>query len=201
MAALANLSSNGLLVSIAVLVSAVAGFTMIVVFIKLRKNIGVFEYLAVRKPRVRTILAVLGIALGLLLVVTYFESLLGQSTANNSNFTSDAYRTAVYPALLWIAVVIFAPVFEESFFRGFLFAGLIKSRLGAVGTILITAVVFGILHFQYNWAGMLEVFILGIVLGTVRLKSGSIFASIAVHSFWNFIATLLTALSFYGILH
>jgi len=199
--ALANLSTNGLLVSIAVLVSAVAGFVMTVVFIRLRKNIGVFEYLGLHRPKARTIFIVLGISLGLLLVVTYIESLFGQGAADNSNFTSDAYRTAVYPALLWIAVVIFAPVFEESFFRGFLFAGLVKSRLGAVGTILLTAVIFGVLHFQYNWAGMGEVIILGIVLGTVRLKSGSLFASIAVHSFWNFIATLVTALTFYGILH
>jgi membrane protease YdiL (CAAX protease family) len=65
----------------------------------------------------------------------------------------DAYRNTAWPPLFWIAVVIFAPAFEEFLFRGFSFIGLQKSRLGSAGATILTALVWAVLHIQYNWLG------------------------------------------------
>jgi membrane protease YdiL (CAAX protease family) len=51
----------------------------------------------------------------------------------------DYYNTSIWPALYWAVVGVFAPVFEECSFRGFLFKGFIISRLGVIGTIVVTS--------------------------------------------------------------
>jgi uncharacterized protein len=87
--------------------------------------------------------------------------------------------------LLWLATVVFAPVFEESFFRGFVFAGLRRSVLGPTGTIILTSLVFAALHLQYDFYGVATVFVLGLFLGIVRERSGSLWSTILLHATWN----------------
>ena len=107
----------------------------------------------------------------------------------------DTYSTIGWPPLLWMAVIGFAPAFEETFFRGFLFVGLQNSRIGIVGTILFTSLVWALVHIQYDIYGMATVLVLGIVLGIVRLKTRSLWGSLLIHSMWNFVAILGTMLS------
>jgi membrane protease YdiL (CAAX protease family) len=112
----------------------------------------------------------------------------------------DTYRTSGWPILLWLAVVICAPVFEESFFRGFLFVGLKKSRIGSVGTIALTALLWALLHVQYDVYVMSTIVVLGIILGIVRLKTGSLWGPLLIHSFWNLLAMAMTALYLNGMM-
>lgn len=70
-------------------------------------------------------------------------------------FVSQLYATASYRPWLWSAVCLCAPAAEEVFLRGFLFAGLAASRLRAGGAIVVTTVVFTLLHIgQYEWADL-----------------------------------------------
>ena len=106
------------------------------------------------------------------------------------------------PALIWIAVVIFAPVFEEIFFRGFLFAGFRNSRVGIIGAILLTAVLWALLHAtQYGIWELLVIFGLGVAFGVARWKTNSLFASLSMHSMWNLIAMVQTLLYIQGRIH
>ena len=120
------------------------------------------------------------------------------SESTNSSFMTDTYNTAGWLPLLWVAVVIFAPAFEEAFFRGFLFVGLQRSRIGAAGTILLTSLVWASLHLQYNVIGMATIVLLGLVLGVVRLKTKSLWNTIIFHSLWNLTALVFTAISLRG---
>jgi len=130
---------------------------------------------------------------------TLYNSLAGPSAESvNSSFMTDTYNTAGWLPLLWVAVVGFAPIFEEAFFRGFLFAGLQRSRIGVVGTILLTSLVWASLHLQYNIIGMATIVLLGLVLGVVRFKTRSLWSTILIHSLWNFVALLGTAVSLRG---
>lgn len=45
-------------------------------------------------------------------------------------FMEEVYNTTEAMWLLWLAIVVAAPIFEEVFFRGFLLSGLNKSFLG-----------------------------------------------------------------------
>jgi len=74
--------------------------------------------------------------------------------------------TARFRPLLWFAIIVMAPLFEESLFRGFLIAGMQRSRIGAI---LIT-----LIHLQYEAFYLVYIFIGGILLGIARVKTGSL---------------------------
>jgi membrane protease YdiL (CAAX protease family) len=112
--------------------------------------------------------------------------------------TLDLYTTSVWPLLLWIAVVILGPIFEETLFRGFLFEGFRQSRVGATGAIIITSVVFASLHIQYDIYSMGQILFLGIILGIVRWKTGSLWGPLLIHSLNNLLAMVLVALTVNG---
>jgi len=199
-----SLASNGLVVSLSTIASAVAGIALIILFVRVHGNKSVADYIGLRHISRKTVVALLAVFILTFAAIAGFETLINTLTHStsaesaNSSFMADTYSTASWLPLLWIAVVGFAPAFEEAFFRGFLFAGLQRSRIGAVGTVLFTSLVWASLHLQYNIFGMATIIILGIVLGVVRLKTRSLWSTILMHSAWNFIALLGTAISLHG---
>lgn len=90
--------------------------------------------------------------------------------------------------LAFITLVILAPVAEEILFRGYLF-GKLRKHAPLWISILITSVLFALVHFQWNVA--LDVFALSIVLCLLRVVSGSIWPSILLHMLKNGIAFYL----------
>jgi len=197
---LTKIASNGLLLSVATIISAIAGSCLILVFIKARRNFSIAEYLGLRLLPVKMIFLLSGVTIVILILSELAGTYLGQGNDTSTNFIVDAYRTSVSPVLLWIAVVLFAPLFEESFFRGFLFVGLARSVIGPIGAIILTAFLWSVLHIQYNWFGMMVIFILGIVLGIVRLKTKTLWGSITVHAFWNLLTMIGTVLYANGVI-
>ena len=105
----------------------------------------------------------------------------------------DIYRSASIKPLFWLAIIIVGPIFEELFFRGFLFTGLVESRIGVLGTLLITASVWALVHMQYGWIDVIWIFIIGILLGVTRMKTKSLLPCIAIHAAINLVATLEAA--------
>ncbi len=192
-----SLSTNGLMISIAVIVSAIVGIGFIILFIKIRRGASIKEYLALNSLSRKTVLLILAVVVGLIVISSILNLVFVQS--RNAEFAIDTYKTSVWPVLLGVAVVIFAPAFEESFFRGFLFAGLKQSSIGAAGAIILTAVAWALLHFQYDFFGMATILILGLIFGIVRLKTGSLWSTILLHSVWNLAAIVGTALYVNGI--
>ncbi|MBX3420776.1 MAG: CPBP family intramembrane metalloprotease [Pirellulaceae bacterium] len=91
-------------------------------------------------------------------------------------------------AALMIALGMIPGVCEEIFFRGFLFAGLRRS-LNPLPTVLITAVIFGLFHLVLAGAVAPERLIpstlLGLVLGWVRWRSGSLLPGMVMHAVNN----------------
>ncbi len=143
----------GLLQSIATIISGVIGIGLIFMFIRVRKRAGIAEYLGLNKITVRGFLLVVAIVIGFIVLSGGLNILLGK--ADNEQIMFDIYDTSVWPALFWIAVVVFAPAFEEIFFRGFLFEGFRQSRIGAIGAIGITALIWALMHsFQYSLYGL-----------------------------------------------
>ncbi|MGB7724256.1 MAG: CPBP family intramembrane glutamic endopeptidase, partial [Dehalococcoidales bacterium] len=96
----------------------------------------------------------------------------------------------------------FAPIFEEMFFRGCLFAGFSASKVRVTGAILLTAGRWALLHAtQYNIWGLLVIFGLGVAFGIVRWKTNSLYASLSMHSLWNLVSTVLGVLYIQGRIH
>jgi membrane protease YdiL (CAAX protease family) len=192
-----SLSNNGLLISIATIVAGIIGIGFIILFIILRKGASIAEYLRLKPLKGQIVLILLGTVVALLAISFGLEQVIKEP--RDTAFMVDTYRTSVWPVLLWISVVIIAPAFEEGFFRGFLFAGLQDSRIGAFGTIVLTAVTWALLHIQYSPFGMASILVLGLVFGVVRLKTNSLWSTLFLHSLWNLAATIQTVLYINGI--
>jgi membrane protease YdiL (CAAX protease family) len=101
----------------------------------------------------------------------------------------DIYNSTDYLFLLFIAVVISAPLFEEILFRGFLYKGLKYSPLGTSGAIIITSLLFTLIHAgQYEWSVLAILAPLAFLLGFARLLTGGIYLSIYLHFINNIYA-------------
>jgi uncharacterized protein len=95
--------------------------------------------------------------------------------------------------LAFMTLVIIAPIAEEAIFRGYLY-GKLRKTVPIWGSILITSVLFALLHMQ--WDGKLivginvglDVFILSVVMCSLREVTGSIWAGILLHMMKNGLA-------------
>ena len=109
---------------------------------------------------------------------------------------SDAYLTAVFAVTL-------GPLMEELFFRGFLYPVLAR-RLGMVWGILLTALPFGLIHmvqYGYAWGAVLIIFLVGVVLTTVRAVAKSVASSFLAHVGYNGTLMVLAAWATDGFRH
>lgn len=102
----------------------------------------------------------------------------------------ELYHNTELLPLLWVGLVVAAPVTEEIFFRGFFFHGLAQSRLGGAGTVLLTAALWAVIHLQYDAYGIGMIFVAGILMGLVRLKTNSVLLCMVLHALMNLWATI-----------
>lgn len=103
------------------------------------------------------------------------------------------YETTYAPANLpgeLFSAVIAAPVFEELAFRGFLLGVLLARGWPVWISITAVAAIFAGTHGQYYLSGQISVFILGLLMGFLRVASGGIAAPILAHALSNLIVTL-----------
>ena len=104
----------------------------------------------------------------------------------------EAFSSA-NPIWLFFALTLFAPLFEELFFRGFLFSGL--EAVGARNWVpaVITAALWSMLHLQYDLYGIVSIFVMGLLLAAARRSTDSILPCLVMHSAANAIAYAETA--------
>ncbi len=108
----------------------------------------------------------------------------------------DAYLTALFAITL-------GPLMEELFFRGFLYPVLAR-RLGVFWGIVLTALPFGLIHavqYGYAWGAVLVIFMVGVVLTTVRAATKSVGASFLAHVGYNGTLMVISAVATGGFRH
>jgi len=155
----------------------------------------VFDYLGLRWPPPRSL--TIGIA-GLVVLIAVSDALLyftGQDLV--TPFQTQSYSSAAaqgwLPAML-VATIIIAPAGEEVMFRGFLFRGWVRSDRVAWPAIAVISVLWAALHIQYDWAGVLQIFVVGLFLGWIRRRSGSTLSTFLLHALFNLEGTTETML-------
>jgi uncharacterized protein len=154
-----------------------------------RRGIDLKSYLALRLPPVREWFRWFALLFLFIFLSDGITWLLGKPIV--PDFLVDTYQSADWalPFLL-LALFVTAPLSEEFFFRGFLFAGLQQTRLRALGTAILTSILWAVIHVQYDFHGMLVIFVLGLYLALVRLKTASLWLCVLLHACMNLIATI-----------
>ena len=181
-----QLATNGLVLSVATLVSALVCWGYLTVICRLR-GWQARDYLALERLRLRPTLVCLGILAAFIVVSDGTTYLLGRDIV--PEFMTAVYGSAKWPPLLILALVVGAPVGEELMFRGFLFRGLANS-IGVVAAIVVTSLAWAVMHLQYDVYGIGVIFLGGIMLGTIRHVTGSTTLPMVLHGVMNAVATI-----------
>jgi membrane protease YdiL (CAAX protease family) len=86
------------------------------------------------------------------------------------------------PFWFFLVAVVFAPIVEEIFFRGFLFQGF-RERYGWIKAMLLSSTIFAIAHLDP--VSLIPTFILGNVLAYVYHRSNSVWPGVILHFLVN----------------
>jgi membrane protease YdiL (CAAX protease family) len=92
--------------------------------------------------------------------------------------------------LLSVTIVVLAPLGEEILFRGFLQKKLEESWQDITRAVLVTSLFFAFIHMNPVW--IIQIYLLGVILGYLAWKTGSILTSLVLHSLNNGAALILT---------
>jgi membrane protease YdiL (CAAX protease family) len=151
------------------------------------------DYLALRWPPGRAVALCVALQLVLVAVIDGLTYVVGKPIV--ADFMVNVYQSARSVWLLALGLMVGAPLFEETFFRGFLFRGLAESRLGRTGAIVLTAILFALPHVQYDAFGMATILVGGLFLGVVRDRTGSVLLTMLLHAVQNGVALIETVVA------
>jgi membrane protease YdiL (CAAX protease family) len=164
----------------------------------------------------------LGLLLGVTMqAVTYFI------TPPKTLPVDDFFHTQTDAWLITLFGTIVAPIFEEVCFRGFLLPAFAiaydwlslprteqaRARWQTTTTLtpaalifsaVLTSIFFALMHFQqvaHLWAALLVLFSISLLLTFVRVRTGSVAASVLVHGAYNGFVFLMVIVQTGGYLH
>jgi uncharacterized protein len=152
------------------------------------------EYLALALPPWREL--IVGIV-ALAAVIALGDALLlltGRDLV--TSFQTQSYATAAAEG--WLvpmaaAAIILAPAGGDHVSRVSV-PGWARSPRSAWPAIVAISILWAVLHVQYDWAGMLQIFIVGLFLGWMRWRSASTLLTFLLHALFNLEATIETVL-------
>jgi uncharacterized protein len=193
-AAAIHVLSSGLTIALSVIMGLPAVLAALWLAIRIARN-SFADYLALRGTSWINFL-IGAVALGVLVMGwDAISRAVGRDVA--PGFMGEVLQSARADGAVWLLVIAFcaaAPVTEEFFARGFLYRGWSESFLGPAGAIVLSSLVWTLLHMQYDWFFLGEVFSIGLLLGYLRYRFNSTWLTIFVHGLNNLAAVVQTVL-------
>ena len=135
-------------------------------------------------PRAAAYLGLIFSGFTLAILVTLSSSAFKSSTKMPIEQFFQDRRSAL---LLMSLGVLFAPVLEETMFRGYIYPVVARS-FGVNAGILVTGTLFGLLHASQLWGGWAQIALLvfvGIIFTLARARTRSVVASYLLHVSYN----------------
>jgi membrane protease YdiL (CAAX protease family) len=188
-----TLSEQGGAIILFIFVSAPVQVAILALAAAYKDNVA--AYLGYRLPRRGEIVLSLAILAAMIAAGDTISWLAGRNIVDR--FQTDIYqaaRSVDQLPLLLVAVIVLIPIGEETLFRGFLIRGWLKSPRLAWPVILVTAALFAIIHVQYDWFLILQVFAFGVLFGWTRWATGSTLLTMLLHTVVNLEGMLETFL-------
>jgi membrane protease YdiL (CAAX protease family) len=183
---------DGILITIFILISnpvTIAVIALAVWFARADQA----DYLALKWPPARDV--TVGILCLIALIVLCDAALYFSGRPLVTPFQLESYTSAATKGWLPVmlaAAILMAPAGEEIMFRGFLFRGWARSERSAWPAIVVISILWAALHVQYDWTGILQIFVIGLFLGWMRWRSGSVLLTFVLHALFNLEGTMET---------
>jgi membrane protease YdiL (CAAX protease family) len=146
------------------------------------------EAFALRRPSSWGLAAGLavGLLVSLLIVASVLEPVLGAGDEQGLDPTGwDSDRAPAFALNAFVTAVL-GPIVEEALFRGIGFY--LLAQFGQVAAIVVTAIAFALTHGIL--VGLPIFFIIGVGLGFIRSRTGSIYPPVLLHAGFNGIALI-----------
>ncbi|MBO0992638.1 CPBP family intramembrane glutamic endopeptidase [Bacillus sp. SD088] len=126
------------------------------------------------------------------IIFVVLTSFIGNSWENSKTDAMQKNVTFFTVFIGFISAAVISPIYEEIFYRGFLYRWL-RTRLGFIGGILLSSLIFTVIHIPtYNV--MPVNFFSGIIFALAYERTNSIWPAIIIHGGTNGIMVLLTVL-------
>lgn len=190
--ALLNAQFDGMAISVSTFATTLICGLLVVIVVKLKRHSDLREYLGLMLPSKREAGRWLLFFAGFLVALDLITYFLGKPIV--PDFMWRIVSSLESRWVLWIALIVAAPLIEELFFRGFMIKGLAESPIGPAGAVVLTSAAWAVIHMQYDSYGIASIFVMGLVLGTVRIKTGSTLLAIFLHAVANLVASVETAI-------
>jgi len=145
--------------------------------------------LGFRRFKVRSGLILAAVVVGVGLLINFlYDLLLASLEVDYSSFLPpEITETGLGLAIIVVLAVVVAPIAEETLFRGFIFAG-VRNRYGYSWAAVLSAMLFSFAHLQPG--ALLPIFIVGLLLAWLYMRTGSIWTCILAHCAYNSLALL-----------
>jgi uncharacterized protein len=125
-------------------------------------------------------------------IIVVLTSFIGNSWQNSKTEAMQQNVTFFTVLIAFISAAVISPIYEEIFYRGFLYRWL-RTRVGLTGALLLSSFIFTVIHIPtYNV--MPVNFFSGILFALAYERTGSIWPSVLIHGLTNGIMVLLTSL-------
>ncbi len=185
LADLPNFSGDGAAITLVIAVSTPVEVLLLALFAQ-RASTSAADYLGLIWPRRGEVVFGIAVLVVVIIAGNVVSWLLGRPIV--TPFQVDIYTTASaggWLLWLWLAVVVATPIGEEILFRGFLFRGWLKAPRDVWPVIVVTSLLWALIHVQYDWYVIGQVFAFGLLLGWMRWASGSTLLTILLHALIN----------------
>lgn len=149
-----------------------------------------WHFLRIQRTSARTMLFWVGVLIAVVAVSDLLTLSMGRPIVPDVMVETFS---AANPILLFVALTLFAPLFEEVFFRGFLYSGLEAIGARQWVPVVTTAALWSMLHLQYDFYGIVSIFVMGLLLGAARRSTESILPCLVMHFAANAIAYIEAA--------
>lgn len=131
--------------------------------------------------------------IGTSLIIVILMELLGGTSENTKTQSLQSNMGILSFLIAFVSAAIISPIYEEIFYRGFLYRWF-RVKWGVPAGILLSSSVFMLVHIpSYNTLPVN--FLTGVIFSWTYEKTGSIYPGMIIHGVFNGIAVVLTALS------
>jgi membrane protease YdiL (CAAX protease family) len=181
----ADFASDGVAVTLIICISTPVQVLLLALMAR-QTRASAADYLGFTLPRQRDVVWGIIAVLIFIIVGDGISWLLGHNIV--TRFQLDIYRTASAAGWLpWLllSIVVVTPIGEETLFRGFLFCGWHRSPRDAWVAIALTALLWAVIHVQYDLYVIAQVFVCGLVFGWLRWATGSTILTMLLHGLVN----------------
>jgi len=183
---LAQLGQNALILVPAQTVAYLIVVAFMAQLVRLKQGGNLLKAVSWNAPSAQRAVGAIAVGVGLALVSAIFTGFLSRWMPKSLP-VDKLFRDASSAYLLALFGVIVAPFVEELFFRGFLYPALAR-RIGASASMVLTAAAFAVVHqgqLARAWVPLSWLFIVGMVLTYVRMKTKSVATCVFIHTVYN----------------